>query len=132
MEETANISLRLKRSADLHGCSDLQFPPCLLFRLTVTLDQLSLNLSRTSNTSQVVQPNLVVQSAQIQASDTQGVQFTTLAGQWVHASWWELLTADRCSLKCFTDLIYYSFRINQTFHKEKFGADFVTLMLRSH
>ncbi|XP_035989646.1 adhesion G-protein coupled receptor G7 [Fundulus heteroclitus] len=48
--------------------------------LTVTLDQLALNLSLTSNTSQVVQPNLVVQSAQVPASDTQGVQFTALAG----------------------------------------------------
>ncbi|MEQ2249166.1 hypothetical protein ILYODFUR_026579 [Ilyodon furcidens] len=48
--------------------------------LTLTLDQLSLNLSLTNNTSQVVQPNLVVQSAQILASDTQGVQFTAFAG----------------------------------------------------
>ncbi|XP_047211762.1 adhesion G-protein coupled receptor G7 isoform X2 [Girardinichthys multiradiatus] len=48
--------------------------------LTLTLDQLSLNLSLTNNTSQVVQPNLVVQSAQIVASDTQGVQFTAFAG----------------------------------------------------
>ncbi|PWA33824.1 hypothetical protein CCH79_00017233 [Gambusia affinis] len=48
--------------------------------LTLTLDQLSVNLSLTSNTSQLVQPNLVVQSAQIPALDTQGVQFTALAG----------------------------------------------------
>lgn len=51
--------------------------------LTVTLDQLSVNLSQSLNTSQsqVVQPNLVVQSAQIPAADTQGVQFTSLSGQ---------------------------------------------------
>ncbi|XP_026016749.1 adhesion G-protein coupled receptor G7-like [Astatotilapia calliptera] len=51
-------------------------------RLTVTLDQLSVNLSLSQNTSQsqVVQPNLVVQSAQIPAVDTQGVQFTSLRG----------------------------------------------------
>ncbi|XP_016520572.1 adhesion G-protein coupled receptor G7 [Poecilia formosa] len=48
--------------------------------LTLTLDQLSVNLSLTNNTPQLVQPNLVVQSAQIPASDTQGVQFTALAG----------------------------------------------------
>ncbi|XP_038584939.1 adhesion G-protein coupled receptor G7-like [Micropterus salmoides] len=50
--------------------------------LTVTLDQLSVNLSQSLNTSQsqVVQPNLVVQSAQIPAADTQGVQFTSLSG----------------------------------------------------
>lgn len=52
-------------------------------RLTVTLDQLSVNLSLSQNTSQsqVVQPNLVVQSAQIPAANTQGVQFTSLRGQ---------------------------------------------------
>ncbi|XP_014838954.1 PREDICTED: adhesion G-protein coupled receptor G7-like [Poecilia mexicana] len=49
--------------------------------LTLTLDQLSVNLSLTNNTPQLVQPNLVVQSAQIPGSDTQGVQFTALAGQ---------------------------------------------------
>ncbi|XP_041822617.1 adhesion G-protein coupled receptor G7-like [Chelmon rostratus] len=50
--------------------------------LTVTLDQLSVNLSLTLNAaqSQVVQPNLVVQSAQIPAADTQGVRFTSLSG----------------------------------------------------
>ncbi|KAL3999947.1 Ig heavy chain Mem5-like protein [Sarotherodon galilaeus] len=50
--------------------------------LTVTLDQLSVNLSLSQNTSQsqVVQPNLVVQSAQIPAADTHGVQFTSLRG----------------------------------------------------
>ncbi|XP_076580294.1 adhesion G-protein coupled receptor G7-like [Chaetodon auriga] len=50
--------------------------------LTVTLDQLAVNLSLTLDTSQsqVVQPNLVVQSAQIPAADTQGVQFTSLSG----------------------------------------------------
>ncbi|XP_045899144.1 adhesion G-protein coupled receptor G7-like [Micropterus dolomieu] len=50
--------------------------------LTVTLDQLSVNLSQSLNTSQsqVVQPNLVVQSAQIPAADTLGVQFTSLSG----------------------------------------------------
>ncbi|TMS11686.1 Adhesion G-protein coupled receptor G7 [Larimichthys crocea] len=50
--------------------------------LTLTLDQLSMNLSLSLNTSQsqVVQPNLVVQSAQIPAADTQGVQFTSLSG----------------------------------------------------
>ncbi|KAK2917242.1 hypothetical protein Q8A73_003988 [Channa argus] len=50
--------------------------------LTLTLDQLSVNLSSSLNASQsqVVQPNLVVQSAQIPAVDTQGVQFTSLTG----------------------------------------------------
>ncbi|XP_040888717.1 adhesion G-protein coupled receptor G7 [Toxotes jaculatrix] len=50
--------------------------------LTVTLDQLSVNLSTSLNTSQsqVVQPNLVVQSVLIPAADTQGVQFTSLTG----------------------------------------------------
>ncbi|XP_076580295.1 adhesion G-protein coupled receptor G7-like [Chaetodon auriga] len=50
--------------------------------LTVTLDQFAVNLSLTLDTSQsqVVQPNLVVQSAQIPAADTQGVQFTSLSG----------------------------------------------------
>ncbi|XP_022619744.1 adhesion G-protein coupled receptor G7-like [Seriola dumerili] len=52
--------------------------------LTRTLDQLSVNLSTNLNNSQsqVVQPNLVVQSAQVPASDNQGVQFTSLTGQW--------------------------------------------------
>ncbi|GLD67993.1 adhesion G-protein coupled receptor G7 [Lates japonicus] len=51
--------------------------------LTQTLDQLSVNLSSSLNTtqSQVVQPNLVVQSAQVPAADTQGVQFTSLTGK---------------------------------------------------
>ncbi|XP_054864256.1 adhesion G-protein coupled receptor G7 isoform X2 [Amphiprion ocellaris] len=50
--------------------------------LTVTLDQLSVTLSLSQNTSQsqVVQPNLVVQSAQIPPADTQGVQFTSFTG----------------------------------------------------
>lgn len=50
--------------------------------LTLTLDQLSLSLSSglNSSQSQVVQPNLVVQSAQIPSADTQGVQFTSLTG----------------------------------------------------
>ncbi|KAM8722249.1 adhesion G-protein coupled receptor G7 [Acanthopagrus schlegelii] len=50
--------------------------------LTETLDELSVNLTLGLNTtqSQVVQPNLVVQSAQIPAADTQGVQFTSLSG----------------------------------------------------
>ncbi|XP_044043486.1 mucin-2-like isoform X2 [Siniperca chuatsi] len=50
--------------------------------LTMTLDQLSVNLSQSLNTNQskVVQPNLVVQSAQIPAAGTQGVQFTSLSG----------------------------------------------------
>nr|XP_033471748.1 adhesion G-protein coupled receptor G7 [Epinephelus lanceolatus] len=50
--------------------------------LTVTLDQLSVNLSLSLNVSQsqVVQPNLVVQSVQIPAADTQGVQFTSFSG----------------------------------------------------
>ncbi|XP_069377139.1 adhesion G-protein coupled receptor G7-like [Paralichthys olivaceus] len=50
--------------------------------LTLTLDQLSLSLSsdlRTSR-SQMVQPNLVLQSTQVAAADTQGVQFTSLTG----------------------------------------------------
>ncbi|XP_059183532.1 adhesion G-protein coupled receptor G7-like [Centropristis striata] len=51
-------------------------------RLTKTLDQLSVDLSLSSNMSQsqVVQPNLVVQSTQIAAADTLGVQFTSLSG----------------------------------------------------
>ncbi|KAM7375614.1 hypothetical protein PAMA_014628 [Pampus argenteus] len=51
--------------------------------LTRTLDQLSVNLSTSLNSaqSQVVQPNLVVQSAQIPAANSQGVQFTSLAGK---------------------------------------------------
>lgn len=55
----------------------------VMSRLTVTLDQLSVNLSLSLNASQsqVVQPNLVVQSAQIPAANTQGVQFTSLRGQ---------------------------------------------------
>ncbi|XP_041834318.1 adhesion G-protein coupled receptor G7 [Melanotaenia boesemani] len=48
--------------------------------LTQTLDQLSVNLSLSASQSQVVQPNLVIQSAQIQAADSQGVQFTSLTG----------------------------------------------------
>ncbi|XP_030610833.1 adhesion G-protein coupled receptor G7-like [Archocentrus centrarchus] len=48
--------------------------------LTLTLDQLSVNLSLHASQSQVVQPNLVVQSAQVPAADTQGVQFTSLRG----------------------------------------------------
>ncbi|KAK2917241.1 hypothetical protein Q8A73_003987 [Channa argus] len=50
--------------------------------LTLTLDQLSVNLSSSLNESksQVVQPNLVVQSVKIPAVDTQGVQFTSLTG----------------------------------------------------
>ncbi|TWW63860.1 Adhesion G-protein coupled receptor G7 [Takifugu flavidus] len=50
--------------------------------LTVTLDNLSVSLSLSLNTSasQVVQPNLVVQSAQIPAVNTQGVQFTSFSG----------------------------------------------------
>lgn len=57
--------------------------PRFVSSLTVTLDQLSVNLSLSLNTSQsqVVQPNLAVQSAQIPAVDTQGVQFTALSGQ---------------------------------------------------
>uniref|UniRef100_A0A8C7X2T4 EGF-like domain-containing protein n=1 Tax=Oryzias sinensis TaxID=183150 RepID=A0A8C7X2T4_9TELE len=48
--------------------------------LTQTLDNLSVNLSRSHNTSQVVQPNLAVQSAHVSAGDSQGIQFTSLAG----------------------------------------------------
>ncbi|KAM3850058.1 adhesion G-protein coupled receptor G7 [Diretmus argenteus] len=52
-----------------------------LSSLTSTLDQLSLNQSLNLNKSQsqVVQPNLVIQSAQIPSENTQGVQFTSLA-----------------------------------------------------
>ncbi|KAM9349992.1 adhesion G-protein coupled receptor G7-like [Symphorus nematophorus] len=51
-------------------------------RLTLTLDELSRNLSLILNTSesQVVQPNLVVQSAQVPVANTQGVQFMSLSG----------------------------------------------------
>lgn len=56
-----------------------------IYSLTQTLDSLSVNLSRSHNTSQVVQPNLVVQSTQILADDSQGVQFSSLAG-WRHKS----------------------------------------------
>lgn len=54
----------------------------LMSSLTLTLDKLSVNLSLSLNTSesQVVQPNLVVQSAQIPAVNTQGVQFTAFSG----------------------------------------------------
>lgn len=54
----------------------------LMSSLTVTLDNLSVSLSLSLNTSasQVVQPNLVVQSAQIPVVDTQGVQFTSFSG----------------------------------------------------
>lgn len=54
----------------------------LMSSLTVTLDNLSvsLSLSLNSSESQVVQPNLVVQSAQIPAANTQGVQFTSFSG----------------------------------------------------
>ncbi|XP_028998935.1 mucin-2 [Betta splendens] len=50
--------------------------------LTKTLDQLSVNLSSTLNTSQsqIVQPNLVVQSVHIKHADTEGVQFSSLIG----------------------------------------------------
>ncbi|XP_029922246.1 adhesion G-protein coupled receptor G7 [Myripristis murdjan] len=50
--------------------------------LTLTLDHLSVNQSASLGTSQsqVVQPNLVIQSAQIPVADTQGVQFTALTG----------------------------------------------------
>ncbi|KAM4611297.1 adhesion G-protein coupled receptor G7-like [Polymixia lowei] len=48
-------------------------------RLTLALEELSVNLSvSNAMSSQVVQPNLVVQSAQIPGENTQGVQFTTL------------------------------------------------------
>ncbi|KAF1372018.1 hypothetical protein PFLUV_G00277120 [Perca fluviatilis] len=49
-------------------------------RLTQTLSSLSVDLSLISNDSKLVQPNIVVQSAQISAADTQGVQFTALSG----------------------------------------------------
>lgn len=51
--------------------------------LTVTLENLSVNLGRDTNSSKsnVVQPNLVLQSAQIPATDIQGVQFTSFAGK---------------------------------------------------
>ncbi|XP_033182367.1 adhesion G-protein coupled receptor G7-like [Anabas testudineus] len=51
--------------------------------LTLSLDQLSVNLSSSLNTSQsqVVQPNLVVLSAQISPTNTGGVQFTSLTGK---------------------------------------------------
>ncbi|XP_062270886.1 adhesion G-protein coupled receptor G7-like [Scomber scombrus] len=50
--------------------------------LTRTLGELSLNLSSNTKSSQseVVQPNLVVQSARLPAENTQGVQFTLLNG----------------------------------------------------
>ncbi|XP_053273150.1 adhesion G-protein coupled receptor G7-like [Pleuronectes platessa] len=50
--------------------------------LTQTLDELHLKLRSDPSTfeSQVVQPNLVVQSAQVSAADTRGVQFTSLKG----------------------------------------------------
>uniref|UniRef100_A0A665TS61 Adhesion G protein-coupled receptor G7 n=1 Tax=Echeneis naucrates TaxID=173247 RepID=A0A665TS61_ECHNA len=71
----------LAQSPDLTGSDDV-FPVC---SLTLTLDQVSVNLSTNLNTSQsqVVQPNLVVQSAQIPAANTQGVQFTSLSGHWI-------------------------------------------------
>lgn len=56
--------------------------------LTVSLDDLSvsLSLSLNSSESQLVQPNLVVQSAQVPAANTQGVQFTSFSGPSVTTS----------------------------------------------
>ncbi|XP_035854721.1 adhesion G-protein coupled receptor G7-like [Sander lucioperca] len=50
--------------------------------LTRTLSSLSVNLSLISDQfdSKLVQPNIAVQSAQISAADTRGVQFTALSG----------------------------------------------------
>ncbi|XP_039649624.1 adhesion G-protein coupled receptor G7-like [Perca fluviatilis] len=48
--------------------------------LTLTLSRLSVNLSLISNDSKLVQPNIAIQSAQISAADTLGVQFTALSG----------------------------------------------------
>ncbi|XP_035485857.2 adhesion G-protein coupled receptor G7-like [Scophthalmus maximus] len=50
--------------------------------LTKSLDKLSVNFSSNLKTTgfQVVQPNLVVQSVQVPAANTQGVQFTSLTG----------------------------------------------------
>lgn len=50
--------------------------------LTVTLENLSVNLSLglNSSDSQVVQPNLVLQSARIPAAATEGVQFSSFSG----------------------------------------------------
>lgn len=68
----------------VEGEPDLTQACCRHVSLTQTLDQLSVNLSRSLNTSlpQVVQPNLVVLSAQVQAGGSQGVQFTSLTGSW--------------------------------------------------
>lgn len=56
--------------------------------LTVTLENLSVNLSLSLNSSDslVVQPNLVVQSAQIPAVATQGVQFSSFSGLFIKNS----------------------------------------------
>ncbi|XP_028428208.1 adhesion G-protein coupled receptor G7-like [Perca flavescens] len=50
--------------------------------LTQTLSRLSVDLSLISDQldSKLVQPNIAIQSAQISAADTQGVQFTALSG----------------------------------------------------
>lgn len=60
----------------------LSFLSTFVSSLTVTLENLSVNLSLSVNSSdsQLVQPNLVVQSARIPAETTQGVQFSSYLG----------------------------------------------------
>ncbi|XP_039648494.1 adhesion G-protein coupled receptor G7-like [Perca fluviatilis] len=69
--------------------------------LTRTLSRLSVDLSLISDQldSKVVQPNIVVQSAQISAADTQGVQFTALSG------WSFSFVADRIQLDTNTSAV---------------------------
>lgn len=78
------LSITFQRDWQLNIRNEWQCFLYVISRLTVTLDQLSVNLSLNLNASQsqIVQPNLVVQSAQISAAGTQGVQFTSLKGQW--------------------------------------------------
>lgn len=49
----------------------------------MTLEDIAVDLVRDANSSQseVVQPNLVVQSVQVPATNTEGVQFSVLAGK---------------------------------------------------
>lgn len=53
--------------------------------LTATLENLSVNLSLSLNSSnsQVAQPNLVVQSARLPAVVTEGVQFSAFSGLFI-------------------------------------------------
>lgn len=72
---------RILNSFCWFGDSDDDLVVYFVSSLTLTLGQLSVNLSQTQHSTPLVQPNLVVQSAQIPPQHTQGVQFTSLLGQ---------------------------------------------------